>query len=102
MAATAFTDRSNRREKACKKEETIYGLNNMQPINHERCASCLSPSTKLENQCDRRFVPADRLYGWAKQRYPPHATYELLIGLLGKFCNRVGAKKFIQFINKLF
>jgi NADH:ubiquinone oxidoreductase subunit D len=26
MAATAFTDRSNRREKACKKEESIYGV----------------------------------------------------------------------------
>jgi hypothetical protein len=26
MAATAFTDRSDRREKACKKEESIYAL----------------------------------------------------------------------------
>jgi len=25
MEATAFTDRSNRKEKACKKEESIYG-----------------------------------------------------------------------------
>ncbi len=27
MAATAFTDRSNRKENACKKEESIYVLN---------------------------------------------------------------------------
>jgi hypothetical protein len=26
MDATAFTDRSNRKRKACKKEESIYGL----------------------------------------------------------------------------
>jgi hypothetical protein len=26
MEATAFTDRSNRKEKACKKEESIYGV----------------------------------------------------------------------------
>jgi hypothetical protein len=26
MEATAFTDRSNRKEKACKKEESIYKL----------------------------------------------------------------------------
>jgi len=33
MAATALTDRSNRREKACKTEESIYALNAVMRIN---------------------------------------------------------------------
>jgi hypothetical protein len=34
MGATVFTDRSNRREKACKKEESIYWLVNPANIGH--------------------------------------------------------------------
>ena len=34
MGATVFTDRSNRREKACKKEESIYGVTQGIPTIH--------------------------------------------------------------------